>query len=107
MSDLLQLLKTREERVTLEGVELIVREVQAAADTVAFTEPGDFIFKLVVASTFAADGSPAFTYDQVPALKAASKLKLAPLIAAALRVNGRDIEAEAKNSEADPGSGSS
>lgn len=107
MSDLLQLLAAREERVTLEGVELVVREVEAAADTAAFIEPGDFVWKLVVASTFDANGKPAFSYEQVPGLKAASKLKLAPLVAAVLRVNGRDIEAEAKNSEASQDSGSS
>lgn len=105
MSDLLQLLQAREERVTLEGVTLLVREVPAAADTAAFLQEGDFIFKLLVASTFNEAGAAAFTYEQVPALKNASKLKLRPLLEAVLRVNGLDAEVEVKNSAADQGNG--
>lgn len=107
MSDLLKLLAAREERVTLQGVTLLVREVAAAADVSALANADDMIFKLIIACTFVESGDPAFTLDDMPRLKSASNVRLQPLMAAVLRVNGMDIEAEAKNSAASQESGSS
>lgn len=104
-SDLLEFLTPREESITLAGQPLVVREMPAAADIAAFRDNEDHIFKLIVRCTFTADGDLAFSDAHIPALKAAPRLKLAPLINAVVAVNALDEGAEIKNSEAGTSAG--
>jgi hypothetical protein len=93
----------REERIKFEGHELVVREVENAADTAAFREGKDnMLIAFTVASVFDANGQPVFSTDHIPALKSRAKTRFFPLFKAVSRVNGLDIEHEEKNSEASP-----
>lgn len=65
----------------------------------------DTMLEFVVRCTFDAEGRPAFTDQDIPALKAAPHVLKAPLLRAVARVNGFDAPAEEKNSEAAPSSG--
>lgn len=108
LKDLAEFLATSEERIEFGGRALVVRELAAAADMVGFAsvEGGevklsdDFNFLLITRCTFNEDGTPAFTTEDVPALKSASRKKLKPLLDAVNRVNGLDAETEVKNSAA-------
>lgn len=100
LKDLLEVLRIREEQVELGGHKLVVRELQSAADVAALADNQDLGYKLLVRCVFDEAGAPAFTDDDIPALKAGSKSRLAPLMAAVTRVNGFDSEANAKNSAA-------
>ena len=103
--DLLAAIKPREETVKLGKNVLTVRELETAADVAAFQDGGDMAYKLLVRCTFDAEGASAFTDDDIPAIKRGSKVRLAGLIAAVIRVNGFDAEDNVKNSAAVPGSG--
>lgn len=103
--EVMKFLAPREEKVKLGERTVIVRELGAAVDATALSEGGDAAWKFVVLCTFDADGSPVFTIDDVPALKASAKARVKSLVDAALRVNGFDEEHEIKNSEAGPGAG--
>ena len=102
LKELEELLRSREQTVELGPHKLVVRELASAADLTDAPGGEDLAWLLLVRCTFAEDGSPAFTAGDIPALKAASKWKLGPLIAAVNRVNGFNVEAEAKNSDAVP-----
>lgn len=99
---LLAALAPRAERLQFHGVEVEVRELATAADTEAFRNGEDAQFKFLTRCAFDGDGQPLFTDAQIPALKAASRAKLMPLLEAVLRVNGLLAEAEEKNSAASP-----
>jgi len=103
--DLLQAIKPREETVKLGELTLVLRELQTASDVSEFKDDGDRAYKLLVLCAFHEDGTPAFSDDDIPALKAASKSKVGMLTGPLMRVNGFDIEENVKNSEADPSSG--
>ena len=94
-----------EEKVSIGGVELVVREMPHAADVVALEDQTDLGYKILVRCVFDADGAPVFSDEDIPALKAAGKLKLAPLMKACNKVNGLLVEEAAKNSEAAPAGG--
>jgi hypothetical protein len=107
LQDILDAIKPREERVTLGGHVLVVREIAIAADVAFMQDNADLTYKLVVRCVFDEAGEPAFDESDIPGLKKAGKTKLLPLIEAVNRVNGFDIEHEAKNSSAAPADGSS
>lgn len=102
LAELIAALAPREERITLAGHALVVRELAVAADVSAMQDNVDLTWKLVVRCVFDEAGAAVFTDADIPALKAGSKARLQPLINAVVRVNGMDIEAEAKNSPAAP-----
>lgn len=102
---LLAALAPQEKQVTVEGVVLTVREMDSAADTEAFRDNVDMSWKLLVRCTYDADGKLVFTDEDIPRLKKSSKVKLAPLTDAVLRVNGYKAEAVEKNSAAAPSGG--
>lgn len=102
LKELEELLRTREQVVELGPHKLIVRELASAADMAGAASEEDLAWMLLVRCTFAEDGTPAFTVEDIPALKAASNWKLGPLVSAVNRVNGFNVEAEAKNSDAVP-----
>ena len=103
LAELAAALQAREERIEFAGTLLLVRELETAADVAAFQQSDDLQLKLVVRCVFDMQGAAVFTDEDIPALRAAGRLKLAPLMAAVTRVNGFDTEAEAKNSGAAPG----
>ena len=103
--ELLKAIQPREERITLGPHTLVVRELAAAADIAAFQDNADMTYKLIVRCTFDETGEPAFTDEDITALKAGSKLTLLPLITAVTRVNGFALEENVKNSAAAPGDG--
>lgn len=100
--ELLAALARREERVTIGGLKLVVREMENAADVAGFEDGADYGYKLVVRCVFDEAGAPVFTDDDISALKGASRVKFLPVIAAVNRVNGIDVEGEVKNSAAAP-----
>lgn len=100
--DLKALLAPREERVTLGSLVLVVREMASAADVAGMQDNVDLTYKLVVRCTFDEAGAAVFTDADIPALKAAGARQLMPLVAAVTRVNGFDVEADVKNSDAAP-----
>jgi hypothetical protein len=100
-ADILEAIKLREEPVKLAGSTLIVRELSSAADLGATKGDPDIFYRLMMACVFEEDGvTPAMTAEDIPALKAGSRKKLAPLVLAVQRVNGLDAEDDAKKSEA-------
>ena len=103
--ELSEAIKPREERIEFGGLTLIVRELATSADVTAFQDNADMTYKLVVRSTFDEAGEPAFSDEDIPALKAGAKFALLPLITAVTRVNGFALEKNVKNSAAAPGAG--
>ena len=103
LADILEAIKLREERVKFAGKELVVRELSTAAKLSSGKGEEDNFYHLFIACVYEEDGETlALNAESIPALKAGSRNKLAPLILAVTRVNGLDVEAEAKNSEAAP-----
>lgn len=94
--------KPQEIKVAIGGVELVVRQMPTAADTEALRDGQDALYKFIVRCAFDADGQPVFTDDDIPALKAAAKTAMLPLIKAVSDVNGFGSEDTAKNSAASP-----
>lgn len=102
LKDIADYLAPREEKVQFGGVTLRIREL-TAADNVELTRGGDDLsYRLLICCVFLEDGTPAFTMEDVEELKKASTAKLVPLVTAMNKVNGFDIEHEAKNSDAAP-----
>lgn len=98
-AELLKFLERREERVTLGGMVLVIREMPTAGEMSELAGE-DSGFRLVVRCVFDEDGAPLFTDEDIPVLKGLSKTKFSPVAAAVNRVNGWDAEAEVKNSAA-------
>ena len=94
-------LKLREERITVGGVKLLVREVTSAAEFAEMPRE-DFGYQLVVKCVLDEAGAPVFTAEDIPALKNGSRAALLPLFVAVNRVNGLDAAENAKNSDAVP-----
>ena len=103
--EILAALAAQEEKVTVGGKQLTVRELGSAADGAPFLDKTDVAYKLLTRCVFGDDDQPVFTDDDIPALKAGGKRKLMPLVNAVLRVNGLAAEEAEKNSEADQSSG--
>lgn len=103
--ELLKFLAPREETIEIACVKCIVREVAQSADTSAFVDGTDVLYKFIVRCVFGADGKPAFTDDDIPALKAAGRVRLSELASAVGRVNGWDTADDVKNSAAGPSAG--
>lgn len=102
---LLEAAKTAEQRVTIKGLVLVVRQLPTAADTEALRDGVDSLYKFMVRCTFDEAGAPVFSDDDIPALKATAKAVMAPLIKAVADVNGFNVEEQEKNSEASPAGG--
>ena len=98
------LLAAREEVVEFEGLRLVVRELTAASDTAGLAVEGDATLRILVRCVYDGDGNLAFSDADLPAIKAASLVKLAPIVRAVRRVNGLDQAEEAKNSSGGPSS---
>lgn len=104
--ELAKYIAPREERLTFGGVKLVVRELGTAADGLAFKTSGDTEQKFIVRCVFIDEtGEPAFSDEDIPALKLASRLKMLPVIEAVNRVMGFDLAEEVKNSAAAPSAG--
>jgi hypothetical protein len=105
-NELLAALAAEEAVVEIGGKKAVVRQMGATADGAAFLDNTDFGYKLMVRCVFREDGeTPWFTDDDIPALKRAAKVKLKPLMDAVLEVNGLNIAAQEKNSDAGQPSG--
>lgn len=100
IKELAEFLKPREETVVVGGVTFVVKELTGSADTVPMRDGLDVSWKILVRCVFRESGEPAFSDEDIASLKASSTSKLARLINAVSRVNGFDLEAEAKNSDA-------
>lgn len=105
LDELMGFLRPRSEEVVLGNVTLTVRELPSDAETQSFRDSTDSIYKWIVRCTFAPDGNPVWTDDQIPSLKAAPQKKLAPLMMAVARVNGWDLKGDEGNSSAAQSSG--
>lgn len=106
MNPNLECFKRREERVVVNGVTFIARELPTAADVAALRDGPDYSLKILVRCVFNEDGTPAFTDEDIPDIKEKTSLfRMAPLVQAVHRANGMDSEAEVKNLEAAPISG--
>lgn len=102
LQDIYDALKVREEKIQFAGREIVVRELDGAADVAAFEDDTDLKWKLLVRCAFDLDGKALFTDSDIHDLKAASRIKLRSLVEAVNRVNGFAVEDEAKNSAAAP-----
>jgi hypothetical protein len=102
LEDIRAAIAPREERLELGGKTLVVKELACAADVAAFSEPEDMVYKLLVRCAFDESGALVFTDADIPMLKAGARRAMLPLIEAVNRVNGFDLEANVKNSEAAP-----
>jgi hypothetical protein len=101
LEDLAEFLKLREERITFGKVKLIARELDGSADNAILREPEDRSWRLLVRCLFREDtGEQAFDDADIKALKRKSPVTTSKLVEAVNRVNGFDIEDEAKNSDA-------
>jgi len=101
-TEIIAALAVREERFELAGKTLVARELASAADVAAFADNEDLAYKLLVRCVFTEAGEPVFTDEDIPALKASAKSRLAPATRAVNRVNGFDVEDSVKNSAAAP-----
>ncbi len=100
---LLKFFAAREEKVVMAGETYFVRTKPDDAEPLKDGE--DYTYQFLVRSTFDAEGKPAFTDEDIPALKAAPHILKARLLRAVAIVNGFDAETETKNSEAAPSFG--
>lgn len=103
--DLIAALAPQKEAVEFAGQTLYAHELDCATDVPTEGNPVDMSLKLVVLCIRDAAGQPVFGDADLAALKRSSRNRVKPLIDAVLRVNGFTVEAEAKNSDAGPGSG--
>lgn len=101
---LLQYFGPQEERLKILDEEIIVRTLPDSTPAEMFAGE-DVFWKMVTRCAFYPDGNPAFTDEDIPALKKAPRMRVFPLVQAVQRVNAMDLEAEVKNSGAGPSSG--
>ena len=94
----------RTERVEINGVTFVCRELETAADMTALRDSPDYSYLMMIRCVFMDDGiTPAFTDADVDDIKAeTSVFRMQKLFKAVHSVNGLDAEEEAKNSEAAP-----
>jgi hypothetical protein len=100
LDDLAEFLKPREEKVKLGKVKLVVKELDGSADNSELKNTEDMSWRILIKCVFREDGKPAFEDKDIPLLKKKSPVFTAPLVNAVNRVNGFNLEEEAKNSEA-------
>ena len=101
MNPNLERFKRREERVTVDGVVFVAKELATAADLSALSGDPDYSLKVLVRCIFMEDGTLAFTDSDIADIKTeTSVFKMSELVKAVNRVNGMDQEAEVKNSAA-------
>lgn len=101
LDDLAEFLKVREEKLTFGKVKLVVRELDGSADNSFLREEEDRSWRIFVRCVYREDnGEQAFNDSDIPALKKKNPAVTAPLINAVNRVNGFDLQEEAKNSDA-------
>jgi hypothetical protein len=106
MNPNLERFKRREERVVVDGVAFVARELSTAADMMALRDDPDYSLKILVRCIFMESGEPAFTDADIADMKEHTSIfKMAVLVQAVHRVNGMDAEAETKNSDAAPTGG--
>lgn len=98
--DILEFLAPREEKIQFGGRTLVIKEMTSNTETESLRDKVDVSWKILVLCVFREDGTALFTNDDIPRLKASSTSKIAPLINAVNRVNGFNVEDEAKNSDA-------
>lgn len=104
LDDLAEFLSLREEKIKFGKVDLVVKELDGSVDHAPLRDGEDTSWKILVRCVFRADnGKPAFDDGDIPKLKRKSPLVTAPLVNAVNRVNGFNLEEEAKNSEAAQG----
>lgn len=96
---LLEALAPGEESLELLGHKLVVRELVSTPEDAEVLRDGvDNLPKYIVRCTFDAEtGAPVFSDADLPRLKAASPVKMLPLVRAVSRVNGWDRDDEVKN----------
>jgi len=88
LAEIAAAIKPNEERLTLGGVSLIVREMAAADELGGDGSPEDIFMRVVVRCVFNEAGELVMSDADIPELKAAGKTKLRPLLDAVQRVNG-------------------
>lgn len=103
--EILSYLDPREEKLTLNGRVVIVRELASAADTTAMQDNVDMAWKLLVRCVLDEAGSQIFGDEDIARLKRTGKLKMKLLVDAVMRVNGYDVEGDEKKSGAGPRAG--
>ena len=104
MSDSLKALAPIEETVEFRGRKYIVRELDSAAEAEGLDTP-DGGYKLLTLCVYDESGNLAFKSEDIEALKKSSRLGITKLFRAAQKVNGFDLGAAEKNSEAGPVAG--
>ena len=94
--------KRRSASVESGGKTFVVRELPTAADVVNMRDDPDHSLRVLVACVFEADGvTPAFSVEDIPDIKKETGLhSMMKLVTAVHSVNGLNLEAEVKNSEA-------
>jgi len=108
LPELLEAIRAREKEINFGGRSLIVRELTSEIDTTALRDASDVEWKLLVRCVFdTQSGEPVFTDKDIGTLKRGSRLRVRALLDAVAEVNGLDLEAEIKNSDAAPDSASS
>ena len=108
--DLVAALAPDQQELVFHGRKLVVRELDCAASmpNAEGLTALEYSLRLIVLSVDDVESAaPAFTEEDLPALRNAGRRKMKPLIDAALRVNGLSVEANVKKSAAGPGSGES
>lgn len=105
--DIIAALAAQSEVVQFGGVAVHIRELDCAAEVPTDANVIDGSLKLLILCAHDAEGKRVFTDEDLPRLRGSARKRIKPLIDAVMRVNGFGIEAEAKNSAADPGSGGS
>lgn len=98
-------LAPREERIVINDVVFVLRELDSAADTAALRDQEDSAWKMLVRCCFTESGNPYFTDADIPVLKTRALSRNKRLVEAAMRVNGELVEPEVKPSAAAPAGG--
>jgi hypothetical protein len=99
LDDLAELYKDREEKVKHGKAVLVVKQWDGSEKKWVFEDPDDIQWRLIERCVFRENGERAFTRKDVDKLRS-KPLVSGQLAAAVSRVNGLDLEQEAKNSEA-------
>lgn len=103
LNDILEAIRCKVEEIELAGHTLTVREMPEAA-SLGYTstaeavadQDGSFYRMAVRCVFFKETGLPVFEDSDIPAIREASKRRLAKLLAAVTRVNGLDGDDNAK-----------
>lgn len=103
LKDIQEAIRCADEEIQLAGHTLIVREMPEASSLGyattddAISDPDGGFYRMAVRCVFFKEtGLPVFEDSDIPAIRGASKRRLAKLLAAVARVNGLDEDANAK-----------